>query len=265
MSALLSLLLKLKRFLIFYYGATSINRIHSPFVYEFLQDTVKNRTPFYAFNPLSEYRKLISLNEHDLEVLDLGAGSLSQAGDKRKVSRILRTSVKSQKYAELLFRIVQKVNPENIIELGTSLGLTSIYLAKACPRAQVITVEGSPAIANFAISGFKRFRCENVRQIIGNFDEVLPDLLKEINVVDFAFIDGNHREEASVEYANKIIDKCRQNSVLVMDDIHWSDGMERAWQRIKSNPKVSLSIDLFELGILFFAKRHQKEHFNILY
>jgi len=195
-----------------------------------------------------------------LRVEDFGAGSSYSGGNNREVSSILRQSVKPQKYAELIFRIVQNRKPRTMLELGTSLGLTSIYMAKAYKEGELISVEGSSEIAEVAKKGFEKFACKNITQIVGNFDEVLPRILKEKSLIDFAFVDGNHREAATLNYFNQLVHHVKPDSILIFDDIHWSKGMERAWEQIKDHTSVTLSIDLFEMGLVFFMNRNQKEH-----
>ena len=219
-----------------------------------------NKTPYYIFKPLDSYRKLLSLNNTVLNVEDYGAGSTYSKNTNRKVASILRHSVKPRKYAELLFRMVQEWKPTTMLELGTSLGLTSMYIAKANKEGKLISVEGSHEIATFARKGFEKFDCSNIVQIVGQFDEVLPDILTENKRIDFAFVDGNHQESATIRYFDRLVKHVNQDTVLVFDDIHWSAGMENAWEHIKNHDSVTLSIDLFEMGIVFFFKRNQKEH-----
>lgn len=247
----------------FYSRATSVRKIHSPFVFDFVENIVLNSTPYYVFEPLSSYRAFLSLNKTVLRVEDFGAGSSYSSGNSRKVSSILRQSVKSQKYAELIFRIVQNRKPQTMLELGTSLGLTSIYMAKANKEGELISVEGSSEIAEVARKGFEKFDCKNITQIVGKFDEVLPKILKENSIIDFAFIDGNHQEAATIHYFNQLVQRVNTDSILIFDDIHWSKGMENAWEQIKDHSSVTLSIDLFEMGLVFFINRNQKEHHSI--
>jgi predicted O-methyltransferase YrrM len=256
----IQLISKVWRFAKFYSKSTSVRKVHSPFVYEFLENIVLNNTPYYIFKPLESLRASLSLNNSVLSIDDFGAGSSYSGGNKRSISSILHQSVKPQKYAELIFRIVHKWKPQTMLELGTSLGLTSIYLSKANTDGKLITVEGSSEIAEVAGNGFKKFDCKNIVQIVGKFDEELPKILMEYKVIDFAFIDGNHQEAATIRYFDQLLQHITPDSILIFDDIHWSSGMERAWETIIQHNSVTLSLDLFEMGIVFFFKRHQKEH-----
>ena len=254
-----------RRYLRFLLKVNSIQRIHSPFVFKYMSEVVYNKSPYYVFKSLDLLRGKLGLDQSRLRIEDLGAGSKGGSKKKRSVSSILKRSVKRKKHAELLFRMVCENRPSTILELGTSLGLTSIYLSKAAPRSRLITMEGSTELADFAKDLFTKYKFRNIEQIIGNFDHVLEDALQSATSIDFAFVDGNHREEETLKYLNLIMDKMGEDGLIVLDDIHWSGGMESAWERAKAMKRVSLSIDLFEMGILFLFPRKQKEHFRFIY
>lgn len=229
-------------------------------MFEFLENIVFNTSPYYIFKPLSSYRDFLSLNKTLVNIEDFGAGSSYTKNNCRKVSSILRQSVKSKKYAELIFRIVQNSKPQTMLELGTSLGLTSMYIAKAHKSGKLISIEGSKEIAEVARKGFNKFKCNNLVQIVGNFDDELPIILADNKLIDFAFIDGNHQEVATINYFELLVKHINEDSILIFDDIHWSVGMEKAWNYIINHNSVSLSLDFFEMGIVFFFNRNQNEH-----
>ena len=105
---------------------------------------------------------------------------------------------------------------------------------------------------------------KNIQLVEGNFDHTLDQVLKSTTPFDFVFIDGNHRLEPTVRYFNQILPNLHANSIVVLDDIHWSKEMEQAWETIQQHPAVSLTIDLFFIGIVFFrAEQKEKEHFTI--
>src|SRR5690606_34125251 len=141
--------------------------------------------------------------------------------------------------------------------------LTTLYLSYACSKSQIFTIEGSDAVAEKAENAFNQFKRKNINLIRGRFDEVLPQLLKEQQRFDFVFIDGHHEEEATLNYFNQILNHVSSDSIVLIDDINWSEGMINAWEKIKRHEKVTLSIDVFEMGWLYFFPRNQKEHFVI--
>ncbi|WP_317044456.1 O-methyltransferase [Hymenobacter crusticola] len=199
-----------------------------------------------------------------ITVRDFGAGSRTGAGQQRRVGAIARTAAKPRKFGQLLFRLVNRFQPRVVLELGTSLGLTTAYLATADSRAQVITFEGCPQTAAIAQQTFEELGLQNVTLIEGNLDATLaPTLRNLVGPVDFAFFDGNHRYEPTVRYFEQLLPYRTDHSVFVLDDIHWSADMTRAWQTIKAHPAVILTIDLFFVGLVFFRKNQPKQHFRL--
>jgi predicted O-methyltransferase YrrM len=181
------------------------------------------------------------------------------------VAQIANSSLKKPKYARLLYRLVKYFQPQQVLELGTSLGITTAYLAFAKKDADVITMEGSTAIASVAEQNFKQLRLNTIKIITGNFDKTLPEALSlQPSAFSFAFIDGNHRKEPTLKYFHQLLEKSNESTVMVFDDIHWSREMEEAWEGIKQHSSVTLTIDLFFIGLVFFRKEQkEKEHFVI--
>ncbi len=228
--------------------------VHSPFVFDFIQHVLNDDRFFYAYQPIENLRKLMLVDSRVLSVEDFGAGSRVNKTHQRTVSSIAKSSLKPAKYGQLLFRIIDHYSPEYLLELGTSLGITSSYLAMANSSASLTTMEGSTAIASVAKENFQKLGIKNVRLIEGNFDHTLSAWLENKPKIDFAFIDGNHQYAPTVDYFKKILPLTDEYSILIFDDIHWSKGMEQAWNEIKQDSSVTLSIDLFFIGLVFFRK-----------
>lgn len=200
-----------------------------------------------------------------IEVLDYGAGSSVLKTDVRRVKDIAKWSLKSPKYGQLLFRIVHHYQPRRIIELGTSLGISSAYMAAAAGSlAKVITLEGAPAVASIARLQFIQLELGNIELIEGRFDVTLPGVLEKVMTVDLGFVDGNHRKEPTLRYVNELMPYLHSASILILDDIHWSREMEEAWEEIKNHQRVTCSMDFFFMGIVLFNPDFkEKQHFKI--
>lgn len=224
--------------------------VHSPFVFDFVRSVLMDKTAYPDYAAIESIRKALLNNNQVLSVEDKGAGSIRT--QERKLADIARSSLKSPKYAQLLYRVVKKYQPRTILELGTSFGLTSAYLSKANAAAKIITAEGSPAIAELARMNFSKLSLSNIELVEGDFKNTLPGILERNPVIDMAFIDGNHQEEPTCSYFEQILENVHQGSILVFDDIRWSRGMEAAWKRIREHPKVTLTIDLFFMSFVFF-------------
>jgi predicted O-methyltransferase YrrM len=238
--------------------------VHSPFVYDFIRKVLLDKRKFDAYDAIESCRKELLKDKRVLHIEDFGAGSRLRKTNERTVSEIAHSSLKPKKFSQLLFRIVNFYQTENILELGTSLGITSAYLASAKKDAKVITMEGSIEIASIANSNFKKLQLNNISVITGNFDNQLPHLLSTQNKLDLIFIDGNHRYEPTMRYFEMLLPKMLETSILIFDDIHWSKEMEMAWEQIQNHPQVTVTIDLFFIGLVFFRKENKvTQHFQI--
>lgn len=257
-------------FKFFNYWLTSSNGkghgIHSPFVFEFVTKVLNGRKDQQVYSEIESVRKKLLLDNTTITVEDFGAGSRVIGSRQRKIRQIAATSLKPKKYSQLLQRIVQHYQPATILEIGTSLGITTSYLAKATAGTTVVTMEGAKEIAAVARDNFNSLDITNVQQVIGNFDDTLPSTLSQLEKVDLAFIDGNHRYEPTIRYYQQILEKLHDHTIIILDDIYWSSEMEQAWQWVKAHEQTRLTIDLFAIGIVVFRPEIlHKQHFRIRY
>ena len=250
------------RYLKYHLRAKNAHDIHSPFVFDLLNNVILDKTPYYGFDIMDSIRAYNLLSKRKLNLTDFGTGKNQR---QKLVSNIARNSVKPKKYAELLFRLVNKFSSENILEFGTSLGITTLYLSLPNKNNRIITLEGSPEIADIAKVNFEKMKRSNIEIIVGEFDESLPKALSKFKQLDLVFFDGNHQKIPTLSYFKKCLNLATENSIFIFDDIHWSREMESAWEEIKENASVTLSIDLFQLGLVFFRKGIVKQHFTLQY
>ena len=240
--------------------------IHSPFVFDFVNGVLNDRKAYAEYEPVEALRKQLLQDATLLHIHDMGAGSLAAPHKRKRVSAIARHVIKRRKWAQLLFRMVRHYQPETMVEMGTSLGVTSAYLALANPQGFVTTMEGSEQVAAVARKNFAALSLPNIKLVTGNFDATLPQLLEHIPPIDLAFVDGNHSREPTWQYFHLLLNRVHPSSMIIFDDIHWSREMEQAWEAVKAHPAVKLSIDLFFIGIVFFREEFKvKQHFVIRY
>ncbi len=253
----------LKAWLKHRFTAKTRHGVHSPFVYKLVDEVIYNFGPRPEYEPVEALRKKLLTDARSITITDLGAGSQVNNNKQKQIKQLAKNALKSARLAQLIFRLANERKPSNIIELGTCLGLTTSYLAKAAPDARVITIEGCPETSAVARENLRILGLDSVIAKTGNFDQVFPDLLKEIDSLDFVFVDGNHRKEATLDYFRQCLPKVNENTLLIFDDIYWSKGMEEAWEEIKAHPSVSVTIDLFWIGLVYFRKGQVKEDFRI--
>ena len=238
--------------------------IHSPFVFDLVQHVLNDKKEYDCYGKIEALRSQLLSNTNFIDVEDFGAGSAVIKTSRRAVHKIAASSLKHKKYAQLLFNIVKYYQPENIVELGTSFGITSSYLASGNPEATVYTLEGASSIAAIAKQNFESLNFKNIKLLQGSFDKTLPELFSTIQKIDLAFIDGNHRKEATVEYFSRLLNFSTPSTIFILDDIHWSTGMEEAWAAIQKHPSVTLTIDLFFIGLVFINPDFKvKQQFQI--
>ena len=238
--------------------------IHSPFVFDFISKVLNDQTDHPEYEKAEKLRRRLLKDKTVLPIQDFGAGSSMAKTNLRTIASIVQLAAKPKKYSQLLFRMVRKYQPKMILELGTSLGISTSYLSLAKPDSNIITLEGAKEVAAMAKNNFKLLELQNISIKEGNFDNTLSSVISELSTVDFAFIDGNHRREPTENYFQLLLSKTNNNSILVFDDIHWSREMEQAWETIKAHPLVRCSIDLFFIGIVFSRQEFsEKQHFRI--
>ena len=243
------------QYLNYLYYAKNEHSVNSPFVYDLYTNIIKERKSYYIFSNIESVRSMLLLDTSIIRVTDYGTGNSTN----RKVANIAAKSLKKPKTAELLFRLVNHFKPTYLLELGTSLGITSAYLASVSPASQLTTLEGCPEIANIAQETFDTLKLSNTVLTIGAFEHTLDKTLDSLPQLDFVFIDGNHQKGATIQYFEACMKKTSDSSVIVLDDIHWSAEMQEAWTDIKNHPQVAVSIDLFEVGILFLDPKLKKQ------
>ena len=243
--------------------AKSRHGTHSPFVYKLVDEVIYDFNPKTEYTGIEEQRKKLLNDDTAITVTDLGAGSHLNKNRVKKVREIAKNALKTPRLAQLIYRLAKDSGASNLLELGTCLGITTAYLSKARPDAEIITIEGCPETAKKAYENFQDLGLENVELQVGNFDELLTRVIAEFPQLDFVYIDGNHRKDATLNYFNWCLPKVHENSLLIFDDIYWSKGMKEAWEEIKNHPQVTVTIDLFWIGLVYFKKDQAKEHFKI--
>lgn len=237
--------------------------VHSPLVYRLTSEVLRKDNTFPDFEKLEEIRKMLKCDTQTLQIKDLGAGSRYGNGKTRSVKHIAKTALAPRIQAQALYKLIHYFKPQSIIELGTSLGLTTMYLARGNREASVYTIEGSPEIASYAENLFIKNNEKTIISVTGSFDEKLPEILDKQPTWDCIYIDGNHSYEATMRYYAMVESKLHTNSIVILDDIHWSKDMYKAWLELIGKKEVSLSLDFFHFGVLIYQNRMTKEHFHL--
>ncbi len=253
-------------YLKFLLHSKSEHGIHSPFVFDLITKCFYNNSNYSEYSILQNYRKALLENKNTIEVTDFGAGSRVFKSNTRPISAIAKNAGISPKNAQLLFRITQYFQPETILEIGTSLGLATSALALGTktldPKSKITSLEGCPNTLGIAKTQLEKFNLNSVQLIATEFSNYLNAFGKQQNW-KLIYFDGNHSKKATLAYFEILLSTATNDSVWIFDDIHWSKDMEEAWKIIQNHPKVTVTIDTFQWGLVFFRQEQMKEHFII--
>ena len=266
--------------------------VHSPYLFEWVRMVMSDKNTYYVWDEIEEIRQEMLKDTRELEFVDYGSGgplptspSKGRSANMRRVCDIAKGSLARRKEAQLLARLVGWLGRPlltsplrggigdeasedrkglTIVELGTSLGVTTAYLAAMDSRNKVVTYEGCPAVAEVARANWEKLGLSNIACVVG---EITVDSLQltvdRLSGIDVAFIDANHTCEATLTYFNALASRVYEKSVVVVDDIHYNEDMEKAWKAICADERVTTTMDLYRMGLVFFDKHYWRKHYKM--
>lgn len=257
------MLFQIKSYLKFLWHSKNEHAVHSPFVFNLITKCFYDKKPKPEYAILKEYRNSLLENKNTIEITDFGAGSKVFKSNTRQIAKIAKTAGISPKRAELLFRITNYFQPNTILEIGTSLGLATSALTLGNSKAKIITLEGCPETANQSQLQFQKFNFTSIKSVVTEFSTYFKTQNSKLKTYNLIYFDGNHSKKATLEYFELLLPTICNETLWIFDDIHWSPEMEEAWEEIKKHPKVTVTIDTFQWGLVFFRREQPKEHFVI--
>jgi predicted O-methyltransferase YrrM len=246
-----------KTYFNYWLDAMDEHSLHSPFLFDLYTKVIKIEQD--GIPEIEKLRVSLLKTRSQITVEDLGAGSKHFTNSKRAINDIADTSLSDLRFSLLYLRFAQHIDAKNIIELGTSLGINTLYLAQK-KNAKVFTFEGSESIAEVAQDTFEFAAAKNIELIKGNIDSTLYSNLSRMPKADLVFMDANHQYDPTIKYFEWLLMKIQHKSIVILDDIHGSPGMEKAWKELCNHDLVYTSIDLYRCGILFFDPSLTKQH-----
>jgi len=259
-----SLFFSASRFLRYALSARNQHFIHPPFAYTLYDSVITGNQQSPLHHQIAQRRAELSQSKEFIQVTDFGAGSKRSGLSERKISDIARFGISKANFSNLFYRLGCTLENPVVFELGTSIGLNTLYLS-SIPNAKVYSLEGCPQLARLARDEFQNQAAGNIHLQIGNIDETLPDLIKNFERLDMVLLDANHRLEPTLKYFELCLSKASEECIFVFDDIHWSAEMEKAWAAIKQHHRVTLTMDLFKVGLAFIRPLREKQHYTLWY
>ncbi|MBY0480883.1 MAG: class I SAM-dependent methyltransferase [Chitinophagaceae bacterium] len=252
-----------------YYLRSSNGRghgIHSPFVYDFVRNVLMDKRTFYDFDAIEQCAAEMLTDQRLIQVADLGSGMHMEKTSLHRVADLAKLLFRPKKYNQLIFRIVNYYGAQHLLEIGTSLGIRTAYMASANRNASIFSLERAEELAKIASKNFNSLQLSHIEIVQGNFDEILSNVILKMKQIDLVFVNGNHRREPTLRYFEQLLPAIHEGSIMIFDDIHQSEEMELAWIEIQKHPDATLTIDLFFIGLVFFRKEQKcKQHFSIRY
>ena len=255
-------LFQIKSYLKFYLKSTNQHGVHSPFVYNLIIKCFYKKTSLSKISLIDSYRNELLSNDSKINVTDFGKGSIVFKTNTREISSIAKVAGISKKRAQLLIRIIAYFSSQQILELGTSVGIGTASISIGNPKSNITTIEGCPETGRISQEQFDKYNLTNINLHIGDLNTILSEIIANQSY-DLIYFDGNHQKKATVKYFKECLVHSHNDSVFIFDDIHWSKEMEEAWEIIKESPHVTVTIDTFQWGFVFFRKEQRKEHFTI--
>ena len=256
------MIFQLTSYLQFLKKSSNQHGVHSPFVFDLITQCFYKKTDKDKINLITEYQDDLLQNPHKIEVTDFGKGSKVFKSNSREIAKIAKVAGISKKRSELLIRLTSYFKPTSILEIGTSLGIGTASLHLGNPKSNITTLEGCPETIQVAKNQFKKFGFNGIDFLVGDFKTTLPNALSN-KKYDLIYFDGNHQKQPTLDYFEQSLKAIYNDSVFIFDDIHWSKEMSEAWEEIKKHPKVTVTIDTYFWGFVFFRKEQPKEHFTI--
>ena len=250
----------------YYWDAQTIFSAHSPFIYHFMKEVMDTKTAEKKGDLIEAKRQVLIASKEEITFIELGAGSsVGSNNEMRKIADVAHNSLSGQWQCQIMYNLIKKYEINNILEIGTSLGISTAYFAYANRNAHIITLEGNPSSADIAKDVWNELDINFIDVRLGEFGETINGAAAELGTIDLAFIDGNHRKDATINYYKTLKSKTNTKSIFIIDDIYWSEGMNEAWNEIIKDESVAFSIDLFRMGIVFFDHTIMpKQHFKLI-
>ena len=235
---------------------------HSPFLFKLFSYACDDTIRFPLFESIERCRHDLLNSSAYIRRSEFGAGSRMHENQvSQSVAGIARTALSLPFQCRFMARLANFTSPEVVVEFGTSLGIATAYLSAGIPTAQIITIEGDPVVAEYASINFQSLGINNISVVKETFETFLTGRLQELKSIDLIFIDGNHRKASLLQYYAALKKFISPQTIIIVDDIYWSEEMNEGWNELTNYPEVTQSVDCFQFGLLFFNPGFiSKEH-----
>ncbi len=253
---------KIVSFFCFILKSKNEHGVHSPFIFDLITTCFYVKKNNHDLTILSNYKEDLSKNSSLQEIYDFNFLSNILLSEKKKKEKIIKDFGVSNKRTRLLINLIQYLKPRSILEIGTSVGINTVTLASALENFKIITVEENEQSTNISRELFKKYNLKQIELLSGKLDDVLPDVFKK-NTFDFICFKNHGLTKKVLKYFEASVSSIHNNSVCLFKNIHIDKESDQVWEQIKKHEKVTVTIDTFKWGLVFFRKEQEKEHFII--
>lgn len=218
--------------------------VHSPFAFSFITKVIDERYGYYAYNDIELIRRqLVHRN-----------------------CPMLKTDIK-RSHGELLFRIVNYFKPERLIQIGTSAGIGSLYMTAPSSRLNYLLLDSDDNNAEQTIWSLRKFnpKASSVSVIAGDYLKTLPAALSKMSAVDFLFFNSAKDKEKNMIYLDEAIKYVQSDTVFFIEGIRSNREMRQLWKNICLREDVSVTFDLYNVGVVFFNKKLHKQNYIVFF
>lgn len=247
----------------FYLKAVTKYQLHSPFAFDLANAVLEDKRFFYAFRDVEAIRNQMLGSDEMLEGNDFGAGEGQVV--RKSLRSVVQRAASRPRQGKMLFRLVEYFHPDKLLELGASVGMSTMYIAAASGNAEFMALEGNAAATGIASANLDRLGLKKAAVVTGPFESTLKPALEKLKTIDWVFFDGNHRPEPTLSYFETCLSHAHDQTVFVFDDVYWSAGMAKVWRQVQAHPRVTGTVDFFDLSLAFLRPEIKvKQHWRIV-
>ena len=231
--------------------------VHSPFVYNLITKVIEEKCSYYSFYDIELLRRELYYRE---EVVTCPDRQHPGRTKQRQVGEIVYREAIKASHGALLFRLVNYFKSRHILQLGPNMGLSTLYLTSYAKDLRCIALESVPEFAVIARETFKRAH-NPIDLRVGSYAELLPKALADMEQVDFVYFNTLYEQEHNLSLFETCLRYVHNDTVFVFEGIKASQKMRDFWKAVCAHPEVTVTVDLFTLGIVFFNRKlHKKDY-----
>jgi len=251
-----------RKYLYFLLEASNQHGVHSPFIYQLVTQCFYKKIPKNLWKTFLNSRKYLEDNSEKKKTTALGSASKIFKSNTHPVSKIAKVAGITNKKANLLIKTINYLKPKQILEIGTAMSLGTSAIKTENDAVSILTLEECPETSKILQKLFEKNNFKAIEIINRNFSKTLS-MNTQNKQFDCIIFDRNHSKKATLNYFEECLKTVHNNSFFIFDAIYWTPEMQEVWAIIKKHSKVTVTVDVFHLGIVFFRKEQAKEHFKI--